>query len=108
MLIGRAAQGRPWIFDDINYYLEHGLTRPNRGQIEIKNILLKHVAQLHEFYGNIMGVRIARKHVAWYMKTQNNHQEFRKEFNRIESTKNQFKIINDYFKQNTNQGEKAA
>jgi len=108
LLIGRAAQGRPWIFDDINYYLENGLTRPNRGQIEIKNILLKHVAQLHEFYGNIMGVRIARKHVAWYMKTQNNHQEFRKEFNRIESTKNQFKIINDYFKQNTNQGEKAA
>jgi tRNA-dihydrouridine synthase B len=108
LLIGRAAQGCPWIFDDINYYLEHGVKRPNRCQAEIRNILLKHISQLHEFYGHVMGVRIARKHVAWYMKTQNNHQEFRKEFNQIESTKNQLKIITDYFKQNTNQGEKAA
>ena len=108
LLIGRAAQGRPWIFDDINYYLEHGHNRPDRSQTEIKNILLNHLSQLHEFYGDIMGVRIARKHVAWYMKTQNNHQEFRKVFNKIESTKNQFKIINDYFKQNTNQEEEAA
>jgi len=108
LLIGRAAQGRPWIFDDINYYLEHGHKRPDRNQTEIKNILLNHLSQLHEFYGDIMGVRIARKHVAWYMKTQNNHQEFRKVFNKIESTKNQFKVINDYFKQNTNQEEEAA
>jgi tRNA-dihydrouridine synthase B len=108
LLIGRAAQGRPWIFDDINHYLEHGQTRPERAQIEIRNILLKHVSQLHEFYGDLMGLRIARKHVAWYMKTQNNHQAFRQEFNKIESTKNQLKVINDYFKQNTNQGDKAA
>jgi len=108
LLIGRAAQGRPWIFDDINYYLEHGRTRADREQIEIRNILLKHVSQLHEFYGDLMGPRIARKHVTWYMKTQNNHHEFRQEFNKIESTKNQLKVINDYFKKNTNQGEKAA
>jgi len=108
LLIGRAAQGRPWIFDDINYYLEQGHKRPDRSQNEIRDILLKHISQLHEFYGDLMGVRIARKHVAWYMKTQNNHQEFRKEFNKIESTKNQLKVINEYFKQNTNQGEKAA
>ncbi|MFT5718185.1 MAG: tRNA-dihydrouridine synthase B [Oleiphilaceae bacterium] len=108
LLIGRAAQGCPWIFDDINYYLERGVRRPNRSQIEIKNILLKHVSQLHEFYGDIMGVRIARKHVAWYMKTQYNHQEFRKEFNQIESTNNQLKVITNYFKQITNQGEEAA
>lgn len=108
LLIGRAAQGNPWIFDDINYYLEHGHKRPPLNQVEIKNILLKHTAQLHEFYGDIMGVRIARKHVAWYMKTQENNQAFRKEFNQIESTQQQLKIITDYFKQHINQGEKAA
>ena len=108
LLIGRAAQGCPWIFDDINYYLAHGHKRPERCHTEIQNILLKHVSQLHEFYGDLMGVRIARKHVAWYMKTQNNNQEFRKKFNQIESTNNQLKTITDYFKQTTNQGEKAA
>ena len=108
LLIGRAAQGRPWIFDDINYYLSHGQHRPDRSQQEICNILLTHVSQLHEFYGHIMGVRIARKHVAWYMQTQNDHRAFRKEFNQIESTNNQLKTITDYFKQFTNQGEKAA
>jgi tRNA-dihydrouridine synthase B len=108
LLIGRAAQGCPWIFDDINYFLEHGVNRPVIGQTEIRNILLMHVSQLHEFYGDVMGVRIARKHVAWYMKTQNNNQAFRKEFNQIESTINQLKVIKNYFKQNTNQGEKAA
>ena len=108
LLIGRAAQGCPWIFDDINYFLEHGHKRSERSQVQISNILLKHIAALHEFYGDIMGVRIARKHVAWYMKSQPFYQEFRKTFNVIESTKNQLEVINDYFKQNTNRGEKAA
>ena len=108
LLIGRAAQGKPWIFDDINYYLKNGHERPERDQAEIRNILLKHVAQLHEFYGDVMGVRIARKHVAWYMKAQKNNQEFRKEFNRIESTINQLKVIKQYFEHNTKQGDKAA
>jgi tRNA-dihydrouridine synthase B len=108
LLIGRAAQGRPWIFDDINHYLQTGHIRKERDQNEIKNILLKHITPLHEFYGDLMGVRIARKHVAWYMKTQNNHQEFRKEFNTIESTINQLQMINHYFEHNNKQGEKAA
>lgn len=108
LLIGRAAQGRPWIFNDINHYLEHGCHRAERTSAEIKSILLTHVLGLHEFYGDLMGVRIARKHVAWYMKTQANHKEFRQKFNKIESTNNQLKAITEYFKQNTNQGEKAA
>jgi len=108
LLIGRAAQGCPWVFDDINYYLEHGKKRAQRKQTEISNILIKHISELHDFYGALMGVRIARKHVAWYMKTQKNHQEFRKTFNQIESTNKQLEVIKNYFLQHTNRGEQAA
>jgi len=68
LLIGRGAQGRPWIFREIEHFIKTGehLTAPNTA--EIKSILNRHILQLHQFYGDIMGVRIARKHIAWYFK----------------------------------------
>ncbi len=68
LLIGRGAQGRPWIFREIDYFLETGLTLAPPDIDEIKTIIIRHIIQLHEFYGDIMGVRIARKHIAWYFK----------------------------------------
>ena len=65
LLIGRAAQGAPWIFDDINYYLEHGKRRPAKPLNEIEHIILNHLENLHDFYGEKMGHRIARKHIGW-------------------------------------------
>lgn len=108
LLIGRAAQGCPWIFDDINYYLLNGRHRPVRTSNEIKTIILRHVSDLHEFYGDIMGVRIARKHITWYLKTQKNARDFRAAFNKIESSKIQLETINNYFTQIIDQGEQAA
>jgi len=108
LLIGRAAQGCPWIFDDINHFLIHGSQRPPLDKQQIRDIILKHVSELHDFYGITMGVRIARKHVAWYLNKRPKHQEFRKIFNQIESPQKQLEVINQYFEHNIEQEEKAA
>ena len=111
LLIGRAAQGCPWIFGDINYFLEHGQHRPSLETDQIKEIILRHLTELHQFYGEKMGHRIARKHIGWYLKTSKNHLEFRKEFNQIESPQKQLEAIHREFEQQkvkANEGEKAA
>src|SRR5690606_20855600 len=81
LLIGRAAQGRPWIFREIAHFLETGEQLPGPGLIEVQHILLEHLAALHVFYGDVMGVRIARKHVGWYLATLPGAKEFRAQFN---------------------------
>lgn len=68
LLIGRGAQGRPWIFREIEHFLKTGQTLAPPDIDEIKQIITHHIIQLHQFYGDIMGVRIARKHIAWYFK----------------------------------------
>jgi len=108
LLIGRAAQGRPWIFNEINHFLTHGEHAPEKTLNEQRAIMLRHVSELHEFYGEVMGVRIARKHLAWYLKEQEDGISFRKIFNQIETPKPQLDAINAYFERAYNQGEKAA
>jgi tRNA-dihydrouridine synthase B len=93
LLIGRAAQGAPWIFDDIQYYLEHGTKRLPKTLTEIEQIILSHLQNLHAFYGDKMGHRIARKHIGWYLKANVSHTDFIKEFNRIESPEAQISAI---------------
>ncbi|MET0010120.1 MAG: tRNA dihydrouridine synthase DusB, partial [Candidatus Thiodiazotropha sp. 6PLUC4] len=68
LMIGRAAQGRPWIFNEIDNYLKTGRLLPEPELEWVAGILTKHVQQLHLFYGEYLGVRIARKHIAWYSK----------------------------------------
>jgi tRNA-dihydrouridine synthase B len=70
VMIGRAAQGNPWIFREINHYLAHGTFLAKPSNIEVSATLKAHLQQLHHFYGDIIGVRIARKHVGWYLKQQ--------------------------------------
>lgn len=106
LLIGRAAQGCPWIFDDIRYYLEHGQHRIPPGNDSIKNIIVKHVEALHQFYEAPMGVRIARKHVSWYLKNTATYTQFRKLFNQIETPQQQLEAIIQFFAQKNDQGEK--
>lgn len=108
LLIGRAAQGRPWIFDDIRHFLKTGVERPARSQDFQRDILMEHVSALHEFYGETMGPRIARKHVSWYLKTQPNHSAFRQRFNTIDLPQEQLEAIKDFFEQQPNQEEQAA
>ncbi|ATI02567.1 MAG: tRNA-dihydrouridine synthase B [Cycloclasticus pugetii] len=68
LLIGRGAQGRPWIFREIDHFLKTGETLAPPDFEEIRQVVIRHITQLHQFYGDIMGVRIARKHIAWYFK----------------------------------------
>jgi tRNA-dihydrouridine synthase B len=97
IMVGRAAQGRPWIFREINHFLIHGeqLATPNMD--EIRAILVAHVQELHKFYGEFMGVRFARKHVAWYLQTHEQGKQFRSIFNALETPTEQLGALNDYF-----------
>ncbi|MEY3788493.1 MAG: hypothetical protein RLZ75_2700 [Pseudomonadota bacterium] len=68
IMIGRAAQGNPWLFNEINYFLKTGESLEKPTASAIQNTLLDHLEQLYSFYGNVSGVRIARKHIGWYFK----------------------------------------
>ncbi|MDH0647601.1 tRNA dihydrouridine synthase DusB [Pseudomonas sp. GD03858] len=97
LLIGRAAQGRPWIFREIEHYLRTGEQLPAPAQDEVERILLEHLAALHAFYGDVMGVRIARKHVGWYLATRPGGKEFRSQFNALQDTQAQCANVQAYF-----------
>jgi tRNA-dihydrouridine synthase B len=97
LMIGRPAQGRPWIFQEIQHFLENGTTMPDLPYSEVKDILLGHVNALHAFYGEYLGPRIARKHVGWYLKEHEQASEFRRTFNAIEAAKLQLEALEEYF-----------
>jgi len=99
IMIGRAAQGRPWIFNEIDHYFKTGEMLAPMPVQKIKEILLKHLDNLYTFYGEYRGVRIARKHIGWYSKTQPNSTAFRKIINQAEQPELQQKLINDFFDQ---------
>ncbi|MBD3647205.1 MAG: tRNA dihydrouridine synthase DusB [Pseudomonadales bacterium] len=92
VMIGRAAQGRPWLAGIIDDYLETGEKRKSPGGEELRRTLIRHLVELHQFYGEPMGVRIARKHVGWYLQTATGH-EFRQSFNRLQTAQEQIAAI---------------
>jgi tRNA-dihydrouridine synthase B len=97
IMIGRAAQGRPWIFREINHFLKHGSLLEEPTMEEVRSILIEHVKELHKFYGDFMGVRFARKHVSWYMQTHEQGKAFRSVFNALESVEEQLEALIMYF-----------
>jgi tRNA-dihydrouridine synthase B len=97
LMIGRAAQGRPWVFREIAHYLATGELLPEPAAGEIGAILLDHLGQLHRFYGEPRGVRIARKHIGWYAKQQPDSAAFRTRVNGIETAREQLDVVADYF-----------
>ncbi|MES9834298.1 MAG: tRNA dihydrouridine synthase DusB [Candidatus Thiodiazotropha sp. LLP2] len=97
LMIGRAAQGRPWIFNEINNYLTTGRLMPEPELEWVADILTRHVQQLYSFYGEYLGVRIARKHIAWYSKGRPEGATFRNKINYSESSSAQLQAILDYF-----------
>ena len=97
LLIGRGAQGRPWIFREMLHYLETGTHLDEPPLTEVEQILTEHLAELHSFYGEHMGVRIARKHVGWYLQSHDPDKEFRKRFNAIDDALEQKDSIQQYF-----------
>lgn len=96
VMIGRAAQGQPWIFRDIEHFLRTGehLDAPSVSQI--KEIVLAHLQELYGFYGEYSGCRIARKHIAWYTTGIPNSNAFRQAMYGEESTAGQFRVVEDF------------
>ena len=97
LMIGRGAQGRPWIFREIAHYLATGELLPAPEPTEVAQILIGHLEQLYAFYGELQGVRIARKHLGWYARDRPENAAFRQVVNRAESADAQLRLTRDYF-----------
>lgn len=105
IMIGRAAQGRPWIFREIAHYLKTGEHLAAPDIAEVKEVLLKHLSELYAFYGEYSGCRIARKHIAWYTKGLHSSNEFRQNMYQVESTAEQARVVEAYFNHLLMQGQ---
>jgi tRNA-dihydrouridine synthase B len=97
LLIGRAAQGRPWIFREVAHYLATGEHLPEPTLAEVRDVLLGHLGALHAFYGEESGVRIARKHLGWYAKDRPANAAFRAVVNAATTASEQVRLTRDYF-----------
>ncbi|MDP4535107.1 tRNA dihydrouridine synthase DusB [Alkalimonas collagenimarina] len=99
IMIGRAAQGRPWIFREVVHFLATGHLLAAPDLAEVQAIMLEHVQGLHQLYGDHLGPRIARKHVGWYLAEHDAAGAFRREFNAIELPERQLEALTMYFHQ---------
>lgn len=97
VMIGRAAQGRPWIFREIEYYLSTGAHMPAPEVNEIRSVMLAHLHDLYDFYGDLTGMRVARKHISWYTKGLKDSANFRHAMNQLQTIDSQLAAINDFF-----------
>ncbi len=108
LLIGRGAPGRPGLVREIEPDQRTRAIQPTPRLREVERILLEHLAALHAFYGELMGTRIARKHVGWYLATLPGAREFRAQFNRLDSTDAQCAHVRAFFRERHNDGNEVA
>ncbi len=108
VMIGRAAQGRPWIFREISYYLTTGSHLPLPEVNEIHYVLVNHLHDLYDFYGEYSGVRIARKHISWYTKGLIGSAVFRHTMNQLQTTDQQLSAVNEFFRDLSGYGERLT
>ncbi len=99
IMIGRAAQGRPWIFQQVLHYFATGEHLPDPSLEEIQILLSEHLDNLYAFYGEYAGVRVARKHISWYSKGQPHGAAFRQVVNRVEDAETQRRMVNEFFEE---------
>jgi len=97
LMIGRAAQGNPWIFREIGEYLRCGRVPAPAPALEIRETLLGHLQDLYAFYGEAQGLRVARKHLSWYCKRRPGGQAFWQRINRVESASAQWRLAGEFF-----------
>jgi len=97
VMIGRAAQGRPWIFREIAHYLKTGEYLPAPEVAEIRSVLLAHLEDLYDFYGEHTGVRVARKHISWYTKGLVGSANFRHAMNQLQTVEEQIAATDEFF-----------
>ncbi|HEV56970.1 MAG TPA: tRNA dihydrouridine synthase DusB [Phycisphaerales bacterium] len=108
IMIGRGAQGNPWIFREIAHYLDTGSRGGEPAWDEVCETLLDHVQALHAFYGEVAGLRIARKHIGWYLKGRPGGETTRQQINRLDSASEQLALIAAYFESHHNDNETLA
>jgi tRNA-dihydrouridine synthase B len=104
VMIGRAAQGRPWLFREISHYLATGKHLPTPQVGEIHGVLRDHVHELYDFYGEYTGLRVARKHISWYTKGLPGSAHFRHSMNRLEEPSEQLAAVDDFFAEQARRG----
>ena len=97
VMIGRAAQGNPWIFNQINHFLKYDQPLSPPSMEECSQVMSEHLLALHEFYGETGGVRISRKHIGWYINPLPGGKEFTRVFNTLETTEQQRHFLQSFF-----------
>lgn len=93
VMVGRAAQGQPWIFADIKHFLQYGEMPPPMRFQAASDVILTHLSAIHAFYGDYAGVRIARKHIGWYVARLPNGESFRKQINQVDNAAQQYDTL---------------
>ena len=97
VMIGRAAQGRPWICREIDHYLRTGMLLPAPLVAEVQVLMAAHLQAHYAFYGEYLGVRTARKHIGWYVRDLAGAEEFRQRMNMLEDCAQQLAVIAEFF-----------
>jgi tRNA-dihydrouridine synthase B len=108
VMIGRAAQGRPWMFREITHYLETGRRLPPPEVAEIHRVLVAHLHDLYDFYGEFTGVRVARKHISWYTKGLAGSAAFRHAMNQLQTCGEQMAAVEEFFAELASQGRRLS
>ncbi|KRB88582.1 tRNA dihydrouridine synthase DusB [Noviherbaspirillum sp. Root189] len=106
VMVGRAAQGRPWIFREIVHYLETGTYLPAPQVAEVRQLMNEHLRAHYAFYGDFMGLRTARKHIGWYVRDLPGGEEFRQRMNRMESCDEQLAAVDGFFESQLAYGDR--
>ena len=97
LMVGRGAQGNPWIFREFSHYLQTGEILAPPQPTEIHTVIRDHLQRLHEFYGEVHGVRVARKHIGWYLKTRPDSKHVLYDLMRVQTAKEQFQLLEQHF-----------
>ncbi len=105
VMIGRAAQGRPWLFREIEHFLNTGEHLAAPSVAEIQRVLVQHMHDLHDFYGEHTGTRVARKHISWYTRGLAGSAQFRHHMNVLPSSAEQMMAVRDFFDEQLQRGE---
>ncbi|WP_256080546.1 tRNA dihydrouridine synthase DusB [Massilia sp. YIM B04103] len=106
VMIGRAAQGRPWIFREIAHFLATGTHLPPPLVAEVRKLMSEHLQAHYAFYGDFLGVRTARKHIGWYVRDLAGGEDFRQAMNKLESTTEQLRAVDQFFESQWKYGER--
>ena len=97
LMVGRGAQGNPWIFREFGHFLSTGETLAAPEPAEIHTVMRDHLQRLHEFYGEVHGVRVARKHIGWYLKGRPNSKPVLYDLMRVQTAEEQFQLLEQHF-----------